>query len=153
MHFQETVPFGNLKTLTYVGFIAAAMFEAAERSDGQRVQMLIALLSVFVEQAAVDGGQLKLAHLLTNLEDPPFAQTEAHRSIKTEFMHGQLADPRWIATQLAYLKDLEQMSDKTSKLVRPKVNSENAQDDEKKSVPKWRAKKPKKTPPAAAEAE
>lgn len=108
---------------------------------------------MFVEQAACDGGQLKLAHLLTNLEDPPFAQTELHRSIKTEFTHGQLADPRWIATQLAYLKDLEQMSDKTTKLVRPKSSpAENVPEDDKKPAPKWRPKK-KKTAAAAAEAE
>lgn len=133
-------------------FIAAAMFEASERKDAARLEMLVMMLAVFVEQAACDAGSLKLAHLLTCLEDPPLAQTEQHRSVKGDLVHAQLADPRWVATQLAFLKDLELMGDKASKLARPaKAAADTSQDDEKKAAPKWRPKK-KKTP-AATESE
>jgi hypothetical protein len=56
LHMQETVPLGTHRTLTYVGFQAAAMFEALERGDLPRLKMLVALQAVFVEQSAYDGG-------------------------------------------------------------------------------------------------
>ena len=155
-HFQESVPFGSHRTLTYMGFMAASMFEAAERNDLPRVQMLICLMAVFAEQAACDGGALRMAHLLTCLEDPPFAQTELHRTMRAELAHGQLSDPRWIATQLAYLRDLEQISDKSSKYVRGGGKPSETTDDAKetKPRPKFRGKKGKgQTQDAAADTE
>ena len=104
LHMQETVPLGTHRTLTYMGFQAAAMFEAAERGEIDRLKMLVALQAIFVEQAAYDSGSLRIAHLLTCLEDPPFAQTESHRVAKVDFAHSQLSDPRWLAAQLGYLK-------------------------------------------------
>ena len=60
-----------------------------------------------------------MAHLLTGLDDPPFSQTELHRTVNPLYAHGQLADPRWVAANLAYLKDLEGISEKSGKYVRP----------------------------------
>ena len=79
LHMQETVPLGTLRTLTYVGFQAAAMFESIEQGDLERLKMLVCLQAIFVEQAAYDGGSLRVAHLLTCMEDPPFHQTEGHK--------------------------------------------------------------------------
>lgn len=77
--WYKSVPLGSHKTLTYLAFLSAAMFEAQERGDFERLPMLVVLQAVFIEQAAHDGGSLRLAHLLTGLEDPPFSQTELHR--------------------------------------------------------------------------
>lgn len=151
-HFQESVPFGNHRTLTYMGFMAASLFEASERGDHSRVQMLICLMAVFAEQAACDGGALRMAHLLTCLDDPPFAQTELHKTMRAELAHGQLSDPRWVATQLAYLRDLEQIGDKTSKYVKGGKQNE-ASEENKEAKPKWRPKRGKKQTQDAAEAE
>ena len=158
MHMQETVPLGSHRTLTYVGFQAAAMFEAMERKDWERVQMLICLQSVFIEQAACDGGSLRLAHLLTALEDPPFAQTESHRSVKTDFSHGQLSDPRWLATSLGYLKDIESITDRTGKFAKSSPSTVVKEDSTTaelgaKAKAKWRPKKPRKSQEAGEEAE
>lgn len=107
-HFAEAVPLGNHRTLTYVGFIAAKMWEHAERQEHVQLHALVGLLAVFVEQATYDGGGLKLAHLLTGLEEPPFQITELHKAPRTDLhAHGQLSDPRWLATHLAYLRDLD----------------------------------------------
>ncbi len=145
-HFQDTVPLGSHKTLTYLAFISAVMFEAQERGDWKRLQMLVVLQSVFIEQAAHDGGSLRLAHLLTCLEDPPFSQTELHRAPRVEVPHGQLADPRWVATQLAYLRDIETIADKSNKFKGgpPKILDATTEDAVPKKGPKWRPKKPKK---------
>lgn len=153
-HFQDSVPLGNHRTLTHLSFISASMFEAIERNEMERVKMLVGLQAVFLEQAAMDGGALRLAHLLTCLEEPPFAITELHKAVRAEYAHGQLADPRWVATQLAYLKDLEGISDRTSKYVRPgqKGGQESTTvEEEDPKKPKWRPKKSKKPEASATE--
>lgn len=155
-HFQETVPLGTHKTLTHLAFISAAMFEAQERRDYARLQMLVVLQACFIEQAAYDGGALKLAHLITCLEDPPWGQTELRKGVKMDLPHGQLADPRWIATQLAYLRDLEGFQEKTSKYLKPpagKTNEENPGSTENKKNPKWRTKKKQRGSQEAADDE
>ena len=150
-HFQDTVPLGSHKALTYLAFLSASMFEAQERGDWKRLQMLVCLQSVFIEQAAHDGGSLRLAHLLTCLEDPPFAQTELHRAPRAEIPHGQLADPRWVATQLAYLRDVETIAEKSNKFRSgaPKSQDASSEDAAPKKAPKWRPKKPKKASESA----
>ena len=118
LHTQETVPLGTHRTLTYVGFQSAAIFEAIERGDMARLKMLVALQAVFVEQSAYNGGALRLGHLLACLEDPPFSQTELHRVAKVDFAHGQLSDPRWLTAQLGYLNDVEGIADKTGRFAK-----------------------------------
>ena len=114
-HFQESVPFGSHKTLTHVGFLAAKMWECSKRDEIPQLRALVGLLAVFVEQAAFDNGGLRLAHLLTCAEDPPGSQTELHRAPRSEHACAQLADPKWVATQLAYLRDVETMQEKSNK--------------------------------------
>ena len=146
-HFQETVPLGSHKTLTYVAFFSANMFEAMERGDADRLHMLCLMLAVFTEQAAHDGGSLRLAHLLSGLEDPPFAQTELHRVVRSEIAHGALADPRWVTTQLQYLKDVDNIQERSSKYGRAPPAKQTDQppgpDDPapKKAANKWKPKK------------
>ena len=146
LHMQETVPLGTHRTLTYVGFQAAAMFEALERGDLSRLKMLVALQAVFVEQSAYDGGALRLGHLLTCLEDPPFSQTELHRVAKVDFANGQLSDPRWLAAQLGYLRDVEVITDKAGKFARSGHLSQASPSEESseavpKAKPKWKPKR------------
>ena len=101
----------------------------------------------------MDGGALRMAHLLTCLEDPPFAQTELHKGTRSELVHAQLADPRWIATHLAFLKDVEQIGDKTNKYVRPSRNQETEETEDKKAAPKpkFRPRRGKRQTPEAAD--
>ena len=154
-HFQESVPFGSHKTLTHVGFLAAKMWECSERDEIPQLRALVGLLAVFVEQAAFDNGGLRLAHLLTCAEDPPWSQTELHRAPRSEHACAQLADPKWVATQLAYLRDVETMQEKSNKFsTRPSASL--APPREERANPKWRPKNPRKskgqTDPAEQEA-
>ena len=148
LHFQEAVPLGTHRTLTYVAFMAASMFEAIERQQPDRLHMLCMMLAVFVEQAAVDGGSLRLAHLLTGLEDPPFAQTELHRTPRADLAHGALADPRWITTQLQYLKDVDNIQERSTKYGKSNAaprTPDNSDEPAAKPKPKWRPKRGKKS--------
>eukprot|EP00438_Fugacium_kawagutii_P019731 Skav213560 [mRNA] locus=scaffold263:152241:153902:+ [translate_table: standard] len=151
MHFQETVPLGSHRTLTYLAFLSAEMFEAMERKNFGRLQMLVVLQACFIEQAAHDGGALKLAHLLTCLEEPPWGLTEMRKTVRSEFSHGQLSDPRWIATHLAFLRDIDSIQEKSTKLPKPAARSEDSTNTtaEPKKTPKWKPRKKRVTLEAA----
>lgn len=147
-HFQESVPLGSHKTLTHVAFISASMFEAIQRNQTERLQMLCLLLAVFVEQAAFDGGSLRLAHVLTGLEDPPFAQTELHKAARSDLAHGALADPKWVTTQLQFLKDVDSIQERSGKYGRSAVPRPSEAADGTTATPKPKAKwKPKAKKP------
>ena len=71
---------------------------------------------IFAEQVAVQGGgEYMLGWLLTGLEDPPWATIEHHkpagRGLATA--HARLADPRLITPNLAYIRDMDTMYEKT----------------------------------------
>ena len=121
LHFQETVPLGNFKTLTYLSFLMAEMFEAAERGQSDELLGLLALGLVFCEQVASEHGHTRLAWLLTCREDPTFALVEQRKAPRAELPHGHLSDPRWVAAQLGYLKDVDAIQERTNKshLTRP----------------------------------
>ena len=87
-HFQDQVPLGTHKTLTHMAFHAAAMYEAMEHQDMDRLRMLVCLQAIFAEQASYDAGGLRMAHLITGLEDPPFAMTELHKVPNSLHAHG-----------------------------------------------------------------
>ena len=74
LHFQETVPLGTFKTLTYFSFLMAEMWEAAERNQGAELMALLSLGLVFAEQVANEQGHTRLGWLLTGRPDPPFCQ-------------------------------------------------------------------------------
>ena len=70
LHFQETVPLGTFKTLTYFSFLMAEMWEAAERKQGAELMALLSLGLVFAEQVANEQGHTRLGWLLTARPDP-----------------------------------------------------------------------------------
>lgn len=151
-HFQDQVPLGSFKTLTHVAFIASAMYEAMERQELARLRMLVCMLAIFAEQASYDAGSLKMAHLVTGLEDPPFAMTELHKVPSSLHAHGQLSDPRWVATNLAYLRDLEGIAEKSGKYVRPGPAKPPEAGSGEEANPKKKPFKPKKGPKKTPEA-
>ena len=116
LHFQETVPLGNFKTLTYLAFLMCDMWESIEHGRSEELMSLVALGLVFCEQVAHEQGQTRLAWLLTCREDPPFSLVETRKAPRSEVPHGALSDPRWVTAQLAYLRDVEQIQEKTNRL-------------------------------------
>ena len=46
---------------------------------------------------------------------PPFAVVEQRKAPRAEVPHGMLSDPRWVATQLGYLRDVETIQERTQK--------------------------------------
>ena len=128
-HMEATVPFGNARLLTYMGFLGATMWEAAERQEHEKLHMLTGLMCLFVEQTAVEGGSsYNLGWALTGLEEPPFATTELRKpkSLTNQLTsglhpHAALAEPGWLVMNLAYLADWEAVAKKTENTHRKKT--------------------------------
>ena len=147
LHFQETVPLGTFKTLTYFSFLMAEMWEAAERNQGAELMSLLALGLVFAEQVANEQGHTRLGWLLTGRPDPPFSIVEQRRAPRPELPHGMLADPRWVTAQLAYLRDADLISERTTKVhlnLTPQ-GGQQGQDDGTKGPGRGRGRKGKRT--------
>ena len=114
---QSQVPYGHLKALTYSAMLFGHLWEAIEYEDMERVKALVALGNIFTEQCALEGGShYTLAWLLTGLEEPPWAEIQARGStVRGLNPHAKLADPKWVAVQLAYLRDVDLLHERTQK--------------------------------------
>ena len=151
--FTNKVPLGSMRGLTYFAFATAQLWEAAERDDLERddlaaLKAQVALLAVYLEQVAVDGGRHQLGWLFTGMPNPPFQLVQAHSQRTQEDPVGFLVDPRWVAANLAYLKDVDYFESRT-KLVGKAPPSDRPRGPLPKPTPKA---KPKEAPKAAAPA-
>ena len=146
--FTNKVPLGSMRGLTYFAFATAQLWEAAERDDLAALKAQVALLAVYLEQVAVDGGRHQLGWLLTGLPNPPFQLVQAHSQRAQEDPVGFLGDPRWVAANLAYLKDVDYLESRT-KLVGKAPPSDRPGGPPPKPTPKAR---PKGAPKAASTA-
>ena len=123
-HFERRSPLGTHKLLTYVAYLSAHHWELAEalrravaslpsaacaqvEPGLDSLQAAIALQAAFVDQFAMDGGRYGLSWLLVGLPQPPFATIRQHVERQGEEPFSPLVDPRWIAANLAYTRDLD----------------------------------------------
>ena len=115
-HFERNVPLGSNKCLTYFSFTLANLWCHAEEGDMPGLQADLLLGLTFAEQVAVQGGsEYMLAWLLTGLEGPLWATLEQHRPSNCGLAtaHARLADPRLITANLAYVRDMDTMFERT----------------------------------------
>ena len=105
--FETKAPLGSQKGLTYFAMLIAHMWEMVETNNMEGLMNSVALSAVFIEQVAIDGGRYQLAWLLTGLNTPAFALTTRNTQRTSEEPFAQLADPRWIAANLSFLKDMD----------------------------------------------
>ena len=71
------------------------------------MRVTIAMLAVFCDQVAMDSGNSQLAWLMAGLPEPAVLGTAPRRRDQP---YSPLADPRWLAANIAYLRDLEYLS-------------------------------------------
>jgi len=107
-YFERKVPLGaGPRLLTYMSYLIARMWELSETGQTSELATLISLAAVFCEQVANDGGRCQVAWLFTGLQTPAFNLTQRNTQRLQEEPFAALADPRWMAAQMAYLKDLD----------------------------------------------
>ena len=106
--FAEMVPFQPLaRLLVHLSFGIARAYDQSRAGQHLQVQDTLARLLVASEQIARDGGELRLAWLLTHLPDPPWSRLlrPGLEGQHTDF--ALLSDPAWVASAIAYMKDVE----------------------------------------------
>jgi len=119
MHeFMEKIcPLGQYKMLTDTAFLVAELWRLTEENNMEGLRSLAARAAIFVDQTATEGGRsYQLAWLLTGLEEPPFATTEARVARGgVQYAHSRLADPAAVATNRAFLRDMDLVLERTKK--------------------------------------
>ena len=112
--FMEKAPLGATKSetkrLTQVSMIAARLWELSQRKDTERLETMIYLFCLYLDQTSVDlaaGGETELGWNLLCLPDPDYAETSSHRVACTAEPFAALADPTWINGLMLYLRDLD----------------------------------------------
>ena len=128
-------------------WIAAHVMDAMAVQDYQGAKEYMALMTVALEQSALDGGW-HLAYLLCLLEDPPnnlFADRMA--PITSGRLFAPLVPPSWSAVALSYLKEVDLLASRKLEVKGPKaaplVKAPSA-DPSDPAVPKKRPRFPKK---------
>eukprot|EP00971_Amphidinium_carterae_P202182 4011649-Amphidinium_carterae.1 len=107
-YYTQVTPFGNSKTLAHVAFAVATLFDllsSGREQDIQHALGLTALLCAAIDQVAIDGGSWVVASQLLCLPEPPWSHIQRKSDATHPFT--PLADARWIAAILGYLKDVE----------------------------------------------
>ena len=129
-------------------WIAAHVMDAMAVQDFQGAKEYMALLTVALEQSALDGGW-QLAYLLCLLEDPPnnlFADRMAPITSGRPF--SPLVPPSWSAVALSYLKEVELLASRKQEVKNPKgipaARPAASPDPEPTPKPKGRPRFPKK---------
>jgi len=115
-HFERNVPLGHTRCLTYFSFLLANLWKRAEEGDMEKLQADLLLAFTFAEQVATEGGsEYMLGWLLTGLEDPPWSTVEQHKPSGRGLAnaHARLADPRVVTANLAYVRDMDAMYERT----------------------------------------
>ena len=136
------------KDLGLIMWIAAHIVDCLSSNDVAGAKEHVALLIVGLEQAAADGNW-GVAYLLTLLEEPPLALFQ--EKLANISMHGKpfapLVPPSWAAICLAYIKEMELLSNKKKETV-TKVKNEKGE--EETPSPRRKPRFPKK-PKAAGD--
>ena len=130
-YFMQHVALGNFSCLTHFSILLARLWEDAElpapafsvdpassatQRRAETLHVEFALGGVFAERVAVEGGdKYQLGWLLAGLAEPPFATTSQRKPRAGRAPRGRLAEAQWVAAQLAYLKDLDAMTEHMKK--------------------------------------
>ena len=117
--FEKVSPLGQSRCLTYCAFLLAEIWRLAEKGQWDNLRAMVGLGAVFIDQVAVEGGRTyQLGWLMTGLEEPPFSSVEGRvpSKLPTTVAHSRLAEPRWVAASLGFLRDMDTIAERTMKL-------------------------------------
>jgi hypothetical protein len=127
-YFTEVSPLSKHPLLTYVAFIAAAMWRAREEGDRARLDLLVNLLPLFLDQTAIEGGRAQTAYLFTGLPDPPWSRVALNSTVAWHQPYTPLADVRWVGAQLEFLRDVDLLEQRQRAVAKPKPKREQKND-------------------------
>ena len=82
--------------------------------------MSIAAGAAFLGQVALDGGALEVGWLHTGLTPPP---TQSNSVAQNRLPGSALMPPRWLSANLAYLRDIDYLAERTGGRGGPKAKA------------------------------
>ena len=106
-YIEKKVPLGDMKLLTFVAMLFANQWEAAFDARDELMMGHVSRGLLFVEQCAMDAGKTQFAWLLTGLPEPNWSITTVNRRRQGLQPFSRLAQPAWVATNVAFLRDLD----------------------------------------------
>lgn len=141
----------NNKEMGMAMWIASHAVDAAAQDDFRATKEYLSLLVIAMEQATLDG-HWGVASILSLLESPPnqVFQERAQAVAMMDRPFSPLVPPSWAATALAYLREIEVLSNRKSEVknAKPtKVDPETPSTPSPRRRPKF-PKKPKGAPEA-----
>ena len=141
-YLSTQVPFGQAKSVAYVAFAAASIFDLLEGRRFQMAEAQLGLLLCAIEQAALREWRWNHAWLLTHQPEPPWHRirhTLDRSSIQTM---SRLASPVWMAATIAYSRDAAVLAEADRSTRRTE------QEEERAAQPKGKGQQQQKaTPP------
>ena len=142
----------NNKEMGMAMWIASHAVDAASQNDFRATKEYLSLLVIAMEQATLDGNW-SVASILSLLESPPnqVFQERAQAVALMDRPFSPLVPPSWAATALAYLKEIEVLTNRKSemKVIKP---AKGDQESPGPPSPKRRPKFPKKPKGASPDA-
>ena len=116
-HFCNEVPIGHARTLGYLGFGIALIWDHLTGSRPDAALDVASRLRVAVEQAAIDSSKFDIAWPLTHLPEPPWSRLHANqpKNSEGEPRFATLSNLSWVTTTLALKKDLAQLAESREK--------------------------------------
>ena len=107
--------YGQVRNLALIQWQVCLAMDQALAGHMEGCLDIPSLLCVCLEQASLDNGNLDIGYLLTLQEEPPSA-IMSNRSIMSVGGRARafapLADQRWVTTSLAYLRELDLITQK-----------------------------------------
>ena len=104
----EQVPFPEgARTLIHFSFGIARAFDQMTSGKWHEAEDTLAKLLVFSEQTSRDGGDMRLAWLLTHLPEPPWSRLLRPGTQGPQQDFAQLSEKGWVAAAIGFLKDAE----------------------------------------------
>ena len=101
--------YGRTRDIGQIAWQVALIMDHLQQGNMPAARDATALLSVCLEQTALDSGRMDVALLLALTEDPP-ASVFANRTLAAGSRaraFAPTADQRWITTALSYLRELD----------------------------------------------
>ena len=142
IYVERYVGYGRNRELGSLMWQVAQILDHFQSDNISAAKDATALLAVCLEQAALDGGKMDLALLLSLTEDPP-AGVFTNRSlagVTRGRAFANLAEQKWVTTALAFVREMDLISSRRQDVTGTKGDKPAADQPGPKREPKKKAK-------------
>ena len=109
--FSRYASFKDKHEFGYIAWLLGAIWNAHELGQVEEAHALTGVGLAMLDQAMLSGGNFRTGYLWTHLPEPPWGVLERPRSVAEIRPYSRLASPVWVASTVAYFKDLAAMDE------------------------------------------